>query len=164
MATEGSIEVILQKAKELHPAARPRIISDNGPQFIAGDFKDFIRLSGLSHVRITPYYPQSNGKIERVNRTLKSEAIRPGKIESLADARRVITTFVAHYNGVRLHSAVGYVTPNDILAGRKAAIHAARGQRIEVARQLRAQRRAADRSPQLTPKVQEPPAADTASP
>jgi len=40
----------------------PRIISDNGPQFIARDFKQFIRLCGMTHVRTSPYYPQSNGK------------------------------------------------------------------------------------------------------
>ena len=48
---------ILERAKELYPEARPRIISDNGPQFLAKDFKEFIRVSGLSHVRISPYYP-----------------------------------------------------------------------------------------------------------
>jgi putative transposase len=49
--------------QELHPEARPRIISDKGPQFIAQDFKEFIRISGMTHVRTSPYYPQSNGKI-----------------------------------------------------------------------------------------------------
>ena len=44
--TEADIEIILERAKELHPEARPRIISDNGPQFIAKDFKEFIRVSG----------------------------------------------------------------------------------------------------------------------
>ena len=63
--TEADIEIILERAKELHPKARPRIISDNGPQFIAKDFKEFIRVSGMTHVRTSPYYPQSNGKIER---------------------------------------------------------------------------------------------------
>jgi transposase InsO family protein len=63
--TESDIEVILERAKELHTEARPRIISDNGPQFIAKDFKEFIRISGMTHVRTSPYYPQSNGKIER---------------------------------------------------------------------------------------------------
>jgi putative transposase len=47
------------------PGVKPRIISDNGPQFIAKDFKEFIRISGMTHVRTSPYYPQSNGKIER---------------------------------------------------------------------------------------------------
>jgi transposase InsO family protein len=60
--TEADIEVILERAKELHPEAKPRIISDNGPQFIAKDFKEFIRISGMTHVRTSPYYPQSNGR------------------------------------------------------------------------------------------------------
>ncbi len=56
--TESDIEIILERAKELHPGARPRIIFDNGPQFIAKDFKEFIRISGMTHVRNSPYYPQ----------------------------------------------------------------------------------------------------------
>ena len=62
---EADMEIILQRAKEKFPDNSPRIISDNGPQFIAKDFKEFIRVMGMSHVRTSPYYPQSNGKIER---------------------------------------------------------------------------------------------------
>ena len=57
--TEADVECILERAKELYPDARPRIISDNGPQYIAKDFKTFIRISGMTHVRTAPYYPQS---------------------------------------------------------------------------------------------------------
>jgi len=71
--TEAEIETIIQRARERHPDARPRIISDNGPQFIAKDFKEFIRICGMTHVRTSPYYPQSNGKIERWHKTLKGE-------------------------------------------------------------------------------------------
>ena len=67
----------MQRAKEQYPEARPRVISDNGPQFIAKDFKEFIRISGMDHVRTSPYYPQSNGKIERWHQSLKKECIRP---------------------------------------------------------------------------------------
>lgn len=63
--TEADVEIILERAKEAFPDAKPRIISDNGPQFIAKDFKQFIRISGMTHVRTSPYYPQSNGKLER---------------------------------------------------------------------------------------------------
>jgi putative transposase len=63
--TEGDIEIILERAKERCPGVKPRVISDNGPQFIAKDFKEFIRTSGMTHVRTTLYYPQS-----RQNRTL----------------------------------------------------------------------------------------------
>jgi hypothetical protein len=63
--TEAEVEIVLQRAKEKHPGVEPRIVSDNGPQFIAKDFKEFVRESGMSHVKTSPYYPQSNGKIER---------------------------------------------------------------------------------------------------
>jgi len=56
---EADIEIILQAAREKYPEARPRIISDNGPQFIARDFKEFIRVAGMTHVRTSPGYPQS---------------------------------------------------------------------------------------------------------
>jgi putative transposase len=75
--TEADVECILVRAHEAHPDERPRIISDNGPQFIAKDFKEFIRLTGMTHVRTAPYYPQSNGKLERYHKTIKEDAIRP---------------------------------------------------------------------------------------
>lgn len=117
--TTGDIEIILQRAREKYPDARPRIISDNGPQFIAKDFKEYIRISGMTHVRTSPYYPQSNGKIERWHGTLKRECIRPGVILNLEDARQVITKYVDHYNRVQLNSAIGYIAPVDKLNGKK---------------------------------------------
>jgi len=101
--TEADVEIILQRARERFPGAHPRVISDNGPQFVAKDFKEFIRLSGMTHVKTSPYYPQSNGKVERWQKTLKGESLRPRTPLSLEDARRVVTEFVRHYNEVRLH-------------------------------------------------------------
>ena len=123
------------------PDAKPRIISDNGPQFIAKDFKEFIRISGMTHVRTSPYYPQSNGKLERWHKSLKSECLRPGVPLTPEDARRLIQRYVEHYNTVRLHSAIGFVTPADLLAGRRDEIHAARDRKLEQARQQRQLRR-----------------------
>ncbi len=62
---ELEVELIIARATEKHPGVTPRIISDNGPQFIAKDFKELVRQYGLTHVRTSPYYPQSNGKLER---------------------------------------------------------------------------------------------------
>jgi putative transposase len=138
---EADIERILERAKEKYPQARPRIISDNGPQFLARDFKEFIRISGMTHVRTSPFYPQSNGKIERWHKSLKRECIRPLTPLTLEDTRRLIQTYVDHYNTVRLHSAIGYVTPQDMLAGREAEIHAARDRKLEQARRQRQLRR-----------------------
>jgi transposase InsO family protein len=138
---EADIEVILKRAKALHPEARPRIISDNGPQFIAKDFKEFIRISGMTHVRTSPYYPQSNGKIERWHKSLMGQCIRPGTPLALDDARRLVEGYVEHYNNVRLNSAVGYITPKDMLAGRQQEIHAGRDRKLEAARKQRQIRR-----------------------
>lgn len=135
--TEGDVETIVQRAREAFPQARPRIISDNGPQFIARDFKHFIRLCGMQHVRTSPYYPQSNGKIERWHQTIKTECIRPGTPLSLADARRMVAAFIEQYNCHRLHSAIGYITPWDKLQQREEVIFTERQQKLARARQQR---------------------------
>lgn len=139
--TEADLEIVVQRAREKFPDARPRVITDNGPQFLARDFKQFLRLCGMTHVRTSPYYPQSNGKLERWHRTVKSECLRPQTPLSLADAQRVVARFVAHYNTVRLHSAIGYVTPHDKLHGREPEIFAERDRKLHDARERRAQRR-----------------------
>ncbi len=132
--TETDVEIIIQRALEKHPGASPRIISDNGPQFIARDFKEFVRVAGLTHVKTSPYYPQSNGKIERWHKSLKSDCIRPGTPLNPDQARRLITGFIEHYNTVRLHSAIGYITPQDKLLGREKAIFADRDYKLAQAR------------------------------
>jgi putative transposase len=137
--------VILQRALEKFPQERPRIISDNGAQFVAKDFKEFIRLCGLTHVRTSPYYPQSNGKLERFNKTIKGECIRPMTPLSLEEALRIVARYVEHYNQVRLHSAIGYLAPADKLAGREAEIFAARDRKLAEARERRKTQREAAR-------------------
>jgi transposase InsO family protein len=136
---ETDVEVILQRAREEFPDATPRIISDNGPQFVAKSFKEFIRVCGMTHVRTAPFYPQSNGKIERWHKSIKAECIRPRTPLSLEDARRIVDRFVTYYNIERLHSAIGYVTPRDKLEGREQLIFAERNRKLVEARQRRAQ-------------------------
>ena len=136
---ESDVEIILQRAREKYPDATPRIISDNGPQFVSRGFKEFIRITGMTHVRTSAYYPQSNGKLERFHRTIKGDCIRVSAIATLEDARRIVADYVQHYNEVRLHSAVGYVTPLAKLEGRAKAIQQDRDRKLE---QRRAERRA----------------------
>lgn len=134
---EADVEAILHRAYEQFPTATPRIISDNGPQFVARDFKVFIRECGMTHVRTSPYYPQSNGKIERWHGTLKQECIRPKTPLTLDDALRVVGQYVTYYNDERLHSGIGYVTPKDRLEGRDPAVWATRRQKLAKAREDR---------------------------
>mgnify|MGYP000518806602 CR=1 FL=1 len=141
--TERDVEIILQRAREKFPNARPRIISDNGPQFISKDFKEFIRISGMTHVRTSPYYPQSNGKLERYHKTIKGTCIRVRTPLSLEDARDIVADFVNRYNTRRLHSAIGYITPRDKLQGRAETILAGRDAKLAAAREARKARRKA---------------------
>lgn len=139
--TEKDIEIIMQRAREKFPDAKPRIISDNGPQFIAKDFKEYIRLTGMSHVRTSPYYPQSNGKLERYHKSIKAECIRPKVALSLEEARNQITEYIRYYNEERLHSAIGYIAPKDKLEGRDRQIFKERDHKLEAARAARKQKR-----------------------
>jgi transposase InsO family protein len=122
---------------EKHPGKTPRIISDNGPQFIAQDFKQFVRLMGLTHVRTSPYYPQSNGKLERWHKSFKSESLRPAAPATLEEAKRLMTAYLEYYNHARLHSALGYITPADKLNGLGQVIFDERDRKLEQARQRR---------------------------
>jgi transposase InsO family protein len=139
--TETDVEIIIVRAHEKYPDASPRIISDNGPQFIAKDFKEFIRICGMTQmytsVKTSPYYPQSNGKIERWHQSLKSECIRPGTPLSLEDAHRLVGGYVDNYNNVRLHSSLLYVTPRDKMEGQEIEIFSLRNLKLETAREKR---------------------------
>jgi putative transposase len=88
----------------------------------------------MTQARTSPYYSQSNGKIERWHKSLKGECIRPGTPLSLEDARRLVKRYVEHYNSVRLNSAIGYITPKDMLAGYQLEIFAERDRKLDAAR------------------------------
>jgi len=75
--------------------------------------------------------------MERWNKSIKSECIRPGVPLSLADAKRLVEQYVAIYNEQRLHSGIGYVTPQVMMAGRHAEIHATRDRKLQQARERR---------------------------
>jgi len=112
------VQITLQKALEKYPGYKPRIISDNGPQFISKDFAEYLKQVGLQHIRTSVAYPQSNGKIERYHRTLHQECLQKRSFINLDDARKQIANFVDYYNTKRLHSSLFYLTPEDFLLGR----------------------------------------------
>ncbi len=91
----------------------------------------------MTHVKTSPFYPQSNGKLERFHGTIKEECIRPGVPLSLDDARRMVQEYITHYNETRLHSAIGYVAPLDKLEGRDIEIFKERARKLEAARESR---------------------------
>lgn len=134
---EIDVEIVLQRALEKFPEAKPRVISDNGSQFIARDFKVFIREHQLTHVRTAPHYPQSNGKMERWHGSVKAECIRLAGLETIEEARAKLVSYVDHYNTRRLHSAIDYITPADKLNGLAGVIAKERDRKLESARDRR---------------------------
>lgn len=135
--SEYDVEITLEKARDKFPDATPRIISDNGSQFISKDFREYIRYCGFTHVRTSVGYPQSNGKQERFFGTIKQEEIRVNSYLDIEDARRKIADYIEYYNTKRLHSAIYYLTPEDILEGRMKERIKARQRKLDDARRER---------------------------
>lgn len=134
---EKDVELVVQKAHKLYPEANPKLISDRGGQFVANDFKEYLRHIGLKQVFISAGYPQSNGKLERFFRSLKGECIRKTALLSIPDARTQIDHYIWYYNHKRLHSAIFYITPYDMLNGKKDEILATRNNKLLKARMER---------------------------
>ncbi|MHC1738577.1 MAG: transposase [Ignavibacteriaceae bacterium] len=123
---EYDVKLTLQKALELFPGYKPRVISDNGSQFISienpnlrrKDFAQFIKATGLAHIRTSVAYPQSNGKLERFNRTVSEQLIKKSSLINLDVAKQQFIKYICHYNTVRLRGSLFYLTPEDFLLNR----------------------------------------------
>ena len=115
---EYDVQFTLQKALERFPGVKPRIISDNGTQFISKDFSEYLRLAGLTHIKTSICYPQSNGKIEKFHGTINQECLTRSSFIDLDDAKKQIQNFIDFYNTKRLHSSLFYLTPEDFLLNR----------------------------------------------
>ena len=131
------VQITLARALERYPEAHPRVISDNGSQFIAKDFTEFMRLQGLQHVRTSVNHPQSNGKLERYHRTLSEECLRNKALLDLDDARRVIADYVTFYNTKRLNSAIDFLTPEDVFTGHMVERLRVRQEKLDAAQERR---------------------------
>ena len=106
---------------QAHVRHKPRLLSDNGPSYIAAELAEWIEAQNMSHVRGAPLHPQTQGKIERWHQTLKNRILLenyflPGDLE------RQIEAFVEHYNHRRYHESLANVTPADAYFGRADAI------------------------------------------
>ncbi|WP_274961397.1 IS3 family transposase, partial [Lentibacter algarum] len=104
---------------------KPRLLSDNGPCYIAGDLAKYLEKNGMDHVRGAPNHPQTQGKIERWHQTLKNRILLENYyLEGELEA--AINAFVEHYNHRRYHESLGNLTPADVYFGRGPAILAER--------------------------------------
>ncbi len=130
--------MFVQRVKEKYPNARPMLINDNGSQFISNDFKGLITRLHIHQVFTRRNHPQTNGRIERMNKTVKDEAIRVKRPESYQEAIDILQEYEYIYNYQRLHAGIMFVRPadvffdwqEDILRARKEKIQRARMERI----------------------------------
>jgi transposase InsO family protein len=127
-------EILVAEMQELYPEAKGvRIISDNGSQFISKDFNELLDLLEFAHTFTSAGHPQSNGKLERFNRTLKTEHVRRTAYLDYQDACIRMAQWIAYYNSQRLHGAIWYLTPNDVFHGRTSARLAERKEKLHTA-------------------------------
>jgi putative transposase len=130
----SSVEDFVVRVREMYPNCSPKLINDNGSQFISRDFKVLLSRLEIQQVFTRRNHPQTNGKIERLNGTIKQEAIRPDAPSSYDEAYNTIDRYVRYYNSHRLHASINYLRPEDLFLGREQTILNQRKQRLHQAR------------------------------
>ena len=123
MTSNSLIEVIQEAVDrtgmdQVPIADRTKLLSDNGPGYIARAFRDYLGMVGIKHILAAPFHPQTNGKLERYHQTLKRD-VNQLPYEMPSDLEAAIVAFVSYYNYRRYHKALGNVTPSDVLRGRR---------------------------------------------
>jgi len=135
--TAAEVRVVIQDALK-KTGANPEVVTDNGSQFTAKDFRELVREFDLEHIRIRTYHPESNGKVERFHRSTR-EALEEIELMNLGRAREVIGRWVAYYNGERLHASLDYLSPAEYWEGDPKARKRERREKLERGRRRREQ-------------------------
>jgi len=123
----NSLIKVIQKAvdatgmTEVPVEDRTKLLSDNGAGYVSRAFRDYLHLVGIGHILAAPFHPQTNGKVERYQQSLKRE-VNQIPYEAPSQLDKAIADFVDYYNHRRYHKAIGDVTPADVLYGRREQI------------------------------------------
>jgi putative transposase len=123
MTADSLIEVVqlavdTTRMTEVPVEDRTNLLSDNGSGYVSRAFRDYLHLVGIHHILASPFHPQTNGKLERYHQSIKQE-VNQIPYEMPADLEQAIAEFVNYYNYRRYHKALGNVTPDDVLQGRR---------------------------------------------
>jgi len=120
------------------PARLPRLVHDNGSQFVAREWHDLMAHLGVEEIPIRVQHPESNGKMERFFRSLKEEGLQDQVLQDYHQARDIVAAWVRYYNEQRLHSALHYLRPIDYYRGDPQALLARRNEKLAAAVEQRA--------------------------
>ena len=135
--TTMSVQELFLKVRAKYPDGRPKLINDNGSCYISKDFKSLVSNLEIQQVFTRRNHPETNGKIERLNGTVRQEALRLHYPTSFVDAEEVINNFVHFYNNKRLHAGIQYTTPADVFQGRQQQVLNSRKTKLEAAKLAR---------------------------
>tara|TARA_Y100000768_G_C23986079_1_gene688914 strand:+ start:3587 stop:4564 length:978 start_codon:yes stop_codon:yes gene_type:complete len=127
MTGEDFIEVIDEAILKsgVEPDNMPNLVSDRGPALISNELSDYLNDQDIHHIKASPYHPQTNGKIERYHKSMKS-VIKLHVYDCPNNLKAEIGKFISHYNKSRYHESLGNVTPNDVFYGKRKQIIKAR--------------------------------------
>lgn len=126
MSSESLIEVVQEAVDatgmtDVPVEDRTRLLSDNGAGYVSRAFRDYLRQLRIGHILAAPFHPQTNGKIERYQQSLK-RVVNQLTYDLPSQLEHAIAGFVEYYNHERYHKALGNVTPADVLHGRRGEI------------------------------------------
>lgn len=128
---------VVHRALEERAGTRPRIVRDNGSQFVAKEWRDLVARFGLVDIATRVRHPESNGRIERYHRGVREEGLADADPESLYEAKAMIAEWVDYYNHRRLHAGLGYLRPVDYYQGNPEALLAERKRKLAEAARSR---------------------------
>lgn len=123
MTAEDFIEVVEDACLKagVDKENMPNLVSDRGPALISDDLKLYLKDQDIHHILASPYHPQTNGKIERYHKSLKSK-VKLYVYDCPNVLKEEVGKFISYYNKKRYHESLGNVTPDDVFYGRRSLI------------------------------------------
>ncbi len=113
------LDIAIEKTNITRVSVRhkPRLLSDNGPCYLAGELKEYLASKEMTHTRGAPYHPMTQGKIERYHRSMKNQ-VKLNNYYFPEELTAELERFVSYYNNHRYHESLNNVTPADVYFGR----------------------------------------------
>ena len=110
-----AVQSVLKAVSSAGEISSLRLRTDNGSQYGSREFKKAMQALGIRHEFIWKQTPEQNGHVESFHGTLKREYIWPHEFARFRDAEVVLAKAFEDCNKDRIHSALGYLTPDEFV-------------------------------------------------